>query len=156
LYGLLIVAVVGPADRHPSVVFFGGFELGWIRARTPQRLIMQFAIALALLLAISPRARSKARDAAIADRLRASAHDPRDVAVARPACRTPAIARLGLRPLRLLYDYVPGFNGVRVPARYAMIAGSSCIAVGAAISGAAVSPKLANVARRGDCTRALA
>ena len=23
----------------------------------------------------------------------------------------------------LLYDYVPGFNGVRVPARYAMIAG---------------------------------
>ena len=25
--------------------------------------------------------------------------------------------------LRLLYDYVPGFNGVRVPARYAMIAG---------------------------------
>ena len=23
----------------------------------------------------------------------------------------------------VLYDYVPGFNGVRVPARYAMIAG---------------------------------
>jgi hypothetical protein len=29
----------------------------------------------------------------------------------------------GLGLYRLLYDYVPGFNGVRVPARYAMIAG---------------------------------
>ncbi len=85
-----------------SVVIFGGFELGWIRARTPQRLIMQFAIAVALLLAISPRARVEARaHRAIADHARFHAHDPRDVAVARPAAERRRAIRLGLRPLRL-------------------------------------------------------
>ena len=39
-------------------------------------------------------------------------------------CRTPAKRRVsGFGLYGLLYDYVPGFNGVRVPARYAMIAG---------------------------------
>jgi hypothetical protein len=84
-----------------SVVFFGGFELGWIRARTPQRLIMQLAIALALLLAISTARASKAR--ASCDRRSRSLSRSRS---SRCGCRSPAAERrrairLGLRPLRL-------------------------------------------------------
>ncbi len=55
--------------------------------------------------------------------LRLAIDRARDVAVARPDAKCRRVTRLGLWPLRLLYDYVPGFNGVRVPARYAMIAG---------------------------------
>ena len=122
----LLLAVVTQLIAVMSVVMFGGFEsLGSISARTPQRLLMQFVVALALLLAVSPRARLEARAAhALADRIRVGRDDSRDVAVARPAARTPATARVsGFGLYGLLYEYVPGFNGVRVPARYAMIAG---------------------------------
>jgi hypothetical protein len=120
----LLLAVVTQLIAVLSVVMFGGFELGFISARTPQRLLMQFAIALALLLGISPRARIEAA------RLMRSP-------IAFAFVATILAMWLSLGPLPnagearvsgfglygLLYDYVPGFNGVRVPARYAMIAG---------------------------------
>jgi hypothetical protein len=107
-----------------SVVFFGGFELGWIRARTPQRLIMQLAIALALLLAISPRARVEG--ARIVRSPITLAFTLTILAMwlslgPQPNAGERYVSGFGL--YGLLYEYVPGFNGVRVPARYAMIAG---------------------------------
>jgi hypothetical protein len=105
----------------------GGFHLRVgvlsVRASTPLRLLLQTAIALGTLLLLSPRWRHAAR--------RWLAH--------------PAIGALGLMILAVwlslgpapsagdarvsgfglygvLYDHVPGFTGVRVPARYAMVA----------------------------------
>ena len=120
----LLLAVVAQLIALLSVVMFGGFEFGFISARTPQRLLMQFVVALALLLAVSPRARTEAA------RL---VRSPISFALA----ATMLAMWLSLGPLPnagearvsgfglygLLYEYVPGFNGVRVPARYAMIAG---------------------------------
>lgn len=111
-----------------TVMLFGGFDFTLfgvtIRASTPQRLLVQFLGALILLLALSPRSRS---------RLAAIAPSP----VVFFAAATLLAVWLSLGPMpnagdtrvsgvgiyALLYDYVPGFNGVRVPARYAMIAG---------------------------------
>ena len=120
----LLLAVITQLIGVLSVVLFGGFEFGVISARTPQRLLMQFVIALALLLGISPRARIETA------RLMRSP-------IAFAFVATILAMWLSLGPLPnagearvsgfglygLLYDYVPGFNGVRVPARYAMIAG---------------------------------
>ena len=110
------------------VVLFGGFDvtvLGLeISARTPMRMLMQGVAAGGLLLAVSPRLRHRAAQ----------------------LVRSPVILCFGLTLLAIwlslgpmplvgdsrvsgygvygaLYDYVPGFNGVRVPARFAMIAG---------------------------------
>ena len=110
------------------VVLFGGFDvtvLGLeISARTPMRMLMQGVAAAGLLLAVSPRLRHRAAQ----------------------LVRSPVILCFGLTLLAIwlslgpmplvgdsrvsgygvygaLYDYVPGFNGVRVPARFAMIAG---------------------------------
>ncbi len=128
LAGLLTVAVITQFIALSSAVIFGGFDvkvLGLtISARTPQRLLMQFVVATLLLLVVSPGTR----------------------ATAARLSRTPFIffagatilaVWLSLGPLPkvgdayvsgfglygVLYDYVPGFDGVRVPARYAMIAG---------------------------------
>jgi len=122
--GLLTLVVVTQLLALISVFMFGGFDLGPIRARTPQRLLMQFSVALVLLLVISTRARSEAV------RLLRS---PIVFAVAAtiiamwlslgpiPKAGDSLVSGLGL--YSVLYDYVPGFNGVRAPARYAMIAG---------------------------------
>ena len=121
---ILVVAVITQLVALLSVVLFGGFEIGPISARTPQRLLLQFAIALTLLLGVSPRSRVEAV------RLLRS---PIGFAFAAtilamwlslgpfPGAGLERASGFGL--YRLLYDYVPGFNGVRVPARYAMIAG---------------------------------
>jgi hypothetical protein len=107
-----------------SVVLFGGFDFLFISARTPQRLIMQFAIALALLLGISPRARIEAARLvrspiflSLAATLLAMWLSLGPI----PKAGDSLVSGIGI--YRVLYDYVPGFNGVRVPARYAMIAG---------------------------------
>jgi hypothetical protein len=101
-----------------NVMLFGGFDATIagirLRATTPARLALQFLVAFGLLLAVSKRAR---------------------VEVAR-AARSPVIMFAFMTALAVwlsfgpnyglygvLYDYVPGFNSVRVPARYAMIAG---------------------------------
>jgi hypothetical protein len=125
---LLVVAVVTQFIGVVSAVIFGGFDVDLlgisIRARTPQRLIWQFAIAAALLLVVSPRTRTVVASAA---------RSP----LAFFAVATVCAMWLSLGPLPkagdalvsgfglygVLYEYVPGFNGVRVPARYAMLAG---------------------------------
>ena len=121
---LLLFVVVTQLIAVMSVVMFGGFELGFISARTPQRLIMQFVIALALLLGISPRARIEA-----ARMVRSPIFFALTATILAiwlslgplPYAGESRVSGFGL--YGLLYDYVPGFNGVRVPARYAMIAG---------------------------------
>jgi hypothetical protein len=95
-----------------------------IRATNPLRLIAGIAVASALLCAISPAARA---------RLMAFARSPLGLATALlllalwlslgplPQSRGRPLPGLGL--YGLLYDHVPGFAGLRVPARYAIIAG---------------------------------
>lgn len=124
----LIVASITQFIALMSVVIFGGFEVNvfgiHIRARTPMRIVFQFVAAAGLLLAVSPRMRHRAA-----------------VLVKSPVafffCATFLAIWLSFGPMPLdgagrasgfgiyggLYHYVPGFNGVRVPARYAMIAG---------------------------------
>lgn len=121
---LLVIAVVTQLIAVVSVFLFGGFEFGPISARTPQRLVLQFAIAFALLLGISEKARSESLRL-----LRSPIFYTMTLTVLAvwlslgpiPKAGDSLVSGLGL--YRLLYDYVPGFNGVRVPARYAMIAG---------------------------------
>jgi hypothetical protein len=122
-----LVAVV-QALAFASTVFVGGFVVNvaglTIRASTPVRLLLQTLAAFCGLLALSPRARG------IAGRIAAA---PAAIAVAllvlamwlslgpAPSAGPERVSGLGL--YSLLYEHVPGFNGVRVPARYAMVAG---------------------------------
>jgi len=112
-----------------SVVLFGGFDfkvLGvMISARTPQRLLMQFVIALALLLGISGRARIAGARIVRSPIFFALAATILAVWLSLGPLPNAGDQRLsGFGLYDVLYRYVPGFNGVRVPARYAMIAGS--------------------------------
>lgn len=125
---LLLIIVVSQLIAVMSAVMFGGFDLRafgmQIRARTVSRLLLQFAVAAALLLVLSPRLRRQAA---------AAVQSP----VAPVFLATVLAMWLSLGPLPkaggsivsgfglygVLYDYVPGFTGVRVPARFAMIAG---------------------------------
>ena len=115
---LLAVAAATQLLALMSVVVFGGFELNIagipIRARTPVRVMLQFLIAFGLLLAVSPPARVRS--------LRV-ARSP----IALVALLAVVAVWLSFGPsyglYELLYENVPGFNGLRVPARYAMIAG---------------------------------
>jgi len=111
-----------------STVLVGGFNLHLgplsVRATTPVRLLLQTLAALAALVWLSPRWRTT---------LRRIAADPVTAAVAlmllamwlslgpAPSAGDSRVSGFGL--YGLLYSYVPGFTGVRVPARYAMVAG---------------------------------
>jgi hypothetical protein len=115
---LLIFVAVTQFVSLMSVMLFGGFEFTIagipIRARTPARLSWQFAIAFGLLLAISRRARVE------------TARIVR-LPISMAALLTMLAIFMSFGPnyglYGFLYEHVPGFNGVRVPARYAMIAG---------------------------------
>jgi len=111
-----------------SVVLFGGFDLRLlgltISARTPQRLLMQFVVSLVLLLAISSRARVEALRILRSPIFFALAATTLAMWLSLgpiPKAGDSLVSGFGL--YNLLYDYLPGFNGVRAPARYAMIAG---------------------------------
>jgi hypothetical protein len=111
-----------------SIILFGGFDvriLGiMISARTPQRLLMQFAVALALLLGTSQRARTAGARLVRSPVFFALAATIVAVWLSLGPLPNSGEARLsGFGLYDVLYRYVPGFNGVRVPARYAMIAG---------------------------------
>ena len=85
---------------------------------------MQFAVALALLLAVSARARIEAARlvrSPIAFALLATILAMWLSLGPLPNAGEARVSGFGL--YGVLYEYVPGFNGVRVPARYAMIAG---------------------------------
>ena len=121
---LLVVATITQFIAVLSVFLFGGFDIGPISARTPQRLLWQFAIAFALLLVISPRARTES-----IRWLRSPVFFALTLTVLAvwlslgpiPKAGDSLVSGVGI--YNFLYDYVPGFNGVRAPARYAMIAG---------------------------------
>ncbi len=128
LIWLLAIAVVTQFVAVVSAVIFGGFDvhvLGIdISARTPQRLIWQFLAAAALLLVASPRTRTLAAQV--------SRSPITFFAIAtvvamwlslgpQPRAGDALVSGFGL--YGVLYEYVPGFNGVRVPARYAMLVG---------------------------------
>ena len=125
---LLAVVVITQFIAVVSAVVFGGFNVDVlavpIRARSPQRLLWQFAAAAALLLMVSPRTRVTT--------MRAARSPLSFFAVATvlamwlslgpvPKAGDALVSGFGL--YGIFYEYVPGFNGVRVPARYAMIAG---------------------------------
>lgn len=117
------IAVIGVATAIQfialiSVVLFGGFEIDLfgieIRARTPVRTALQLTVLFGLLLALSPTARVRSMRVVRSQ-------------VAIFAVLTVLAVWLSFGPnyglYALLYEHVPGFNGLRVPARYAMIAG---------------------------------
>jgi hypothetical protein len=130
LAAVVLIAVLTQLAGLISVVLWGGFNVSLgpvsIRATTAARLLLQVTIAFAALLALSARARAHTR------RFLGSP-------VAFYAFMTLLAMWLSLGPLPRtaggdvliagsslygwLYDHVPGFTGVRVPARYAMIAG---------------------------------
>src|SRR5688572_20074057 len=115
---LLAVAAATQFLALVNVMLFGGLDVTIagirLRATTPARLAVQFLVAFGLLLAVSKRARDET--------LRA-VRSP----VIMFACLSALAVWLSFGPnyglYGVLYDFVPGFNGVRVPARYAMIAG---------------------------------
>jgi hypothetical protein len=122
------LAVITQLIAVVSVFLFGGFDLNLfglsISARTPQRLVLQFVIVFALLLGISPTARvqiARVIRSPIAMALGATVLAMWLSLGPIPKAGESLVSGLGL--YNVLYDYVPGFNGVRVPARYAMIAG---------------------------------
>ncbi|HUE86072.1 MAG TPA: hypothetical protein VMO26_08340 [Vicinamibacterales bacterium] len=111
-----------------AILFTGGFVTSFagipIRATNPLRILTGIAIAAALLLAISPRARRHARDT-----LRSPAGFCLLLMLMAmwlslgPMAQSRGRTLPGLGLYAVLYEYVPGFEGLRVPARYAMIAG---------------------------------
>ena len=121
---IMIIQAVG----FIAILVTGGFITSIagipIRATNPTRILAGSAVALMLLLTISPLARRRAR-AALAS--------PAGLCLAftvlamwlslgpLPQSRGQTLPGLGL--YSVLYEHVPGFAGLRVPARYAMIAG---------------------------------
>ena len=111
-----------------SAVVFGGIDVNvfglHIRARTPMRMLVQFITAAGLLLAVSPALRNRA-----AQLVRSPVTLCFGLTMLAwwlslgplPRAGESLVSGIGL--YGVFYDYVPGFNGVRVPARYAMIAG---------------------------------
>jgi hypothetical protein len=125
---ILALVVVVQLIAVLSAVIFGGFDSSLfgvpLRARTPVRLITQFVVATGLLMLISSRARHVA-----AQLSRSSAIFFLAITILamwlslgpEPSAGDQRVSGIGIYDG--LYHYVPGFNGVRVPARYAMIAG---------------------------------
>jgi hypothetical protein len=111
-----------------SAVMFGGFDLDLfgisIRATTPPRLLLQFLVPFVTLLVLSPPARRR-----VAGLFRSPVVFVAFlvlIAVWLSLGPTPGAgsARVsGFALYGVLHDFVPGFNGLRVPARFAMIAG---------------------------------
>jgi hypothetical protein len=111
---LLVFAVAAQLIGLIAVILFGGFEVGPVSARSPMRLLIQFSVALALLLAISQRARAETRRVL---------RSPVTIALASVILAVWLSLGSNSAAYNLLHDYVPGFDAVRVPARYAMIVG---------------------------------
>jgi len=125
---ILAIAVAIQTIALVTILFTGGGVISLagipIRATNPLRLSAGIAVALVLLFAVSASART---------RLWTFARSPLGLSAALtllalwlslgplPQSRGRALAGLGL--YGILYDHVPGFAGLRVPARYAMIAG---------------------------------
>ena len=127
-FWLLLVIATAQLVALISVVLFGGFNVGVgglrIRASTPMRLLFQFITAAGLLLAVSPRLRARL---ALASKTQAAFFFVLTMLAIwlslGPIPRAGESASSGIGLYAGLYHYEPGFNGLRVPARYAMLAG---------------------------------
>jgi hypothetical protein len=124
---VLLTAVVAQGALLAAVIATGGFVAAVgpvpLRATNPLRLMAGAAIAYALLCAVSPSVRR--RSAAVSRSTLALAVVLCGLAIwlslgPLPMSNGRALQGLGLYDL--LYRHVPGFDGLRVPARYAMIA----------------------------------
>ena len=125
---MLVAIIVVQSVGFLAILLTGGFITSVagipVRATNPTRIAWGIAIAFAFLLAISPGARRGARAA-----LRSPAVFCALLALGamwlslgpQPQSRGQTLPQLGL--YGVLYDHVPGFEGLRVPARYAMVAG---------------------------------
>jgi hypothetical protein len=125
---LLTVVFVAQGLAWLSTMVAGGFNVRVaglvVRASTPVRLLAQTLIAFGALVLLSPRWRATTGrwlaqpvTAVVALMLLAVWLSLGPAPSAGPS----RVSGFGL--YGLLYSYVPGFTGVRVPARYAMIAG---------------------------------
>ena len=123
----LIVIIVVQGLGLIAILLTGGFVTSVasvpLRATNPTRILVGIAIALAILLTISRPVR---------DHIRIAFRSPLFLCAVLacaalwlslgpvPQSHGQAIPGFGL--YRVLYDNVPGFSGLRVPARYAMVA----------------------------------
>ena len=124
---ILVLAVISQVIAILSTVTLGGIETSFfglaIRAKTPARLLEQLGLSAILLFAVSPESRQ------IGARL---VRSPLVFFLAAtlvamwlslgPEPRSGDVYLSGFGLYDVLYEHVPGFRGVRVPARYAMIA----------------------------------
>jgi hypothetical protein len=113
----MAAALATMAERRIAINL-GVFEL---QMSNVTQLLLRAAVAGALVLALSPRGR--ARTAAF---LRQRGFFLAGMIVALWLSLGPSPRALGrpidmVAPYRVLYEYVPGFDGLRVPARFAMI-----------------------------------
>jgi hypothetical protein len=127
---ILAVAAAAQLAGLISVILWGGFNLPLgpiaIRATTASRLFVQLAVVVAAWLAVSPAARRRAGWIASSPMVFFAA-----MTLAAMWLSLGPVPRTGGADLQIagsslygwLYAHVPGFTGVRVPARYAMIAG---------------------------------
>jgi hypothetical protein len=99
------------------------WDLGWfeLRMSNANQLLVRAAIAAALMLLVSPRARQACRAF-----LRERGFPTAGLLVAAWLSLGPLPQAQGrpveiAAPYRLLYEHVPGFDGLRVPARFGMI-----------------------------------
>ncbi len=111
-----------------STLMVGGFRLAGaglsIRASRPLRALAQAVVFLVALLIASPRARAVARRVIASPAVFMGGLTALAVWLSlgpMPFAGTQRLPGLGL--YGVLYEHVPGFTGVRVPARYAMVAG---------------------------------
>lgn len=129
--GLLISMTVLAVIQFVALagaVAFGGFDVRafgiTISARTPQRLLMQTVAAAGLVLALSPRARTVLGRLVRAPLFFFAVATLLAIWLSLGPAPSAGDARVsGLGIYSAFYHYVPGFDGVRVPARYAMLAG---------------------------------
>ncbi|HXG87581.1 MAG TPA: hypothetical protein VNJ02_04525 [Vicinamibacterales bacterium] len=147
ILAIMLLVLVG---GFVAIVMTGGFVTSLfgipIRATNPSRAITSVAIVMTILLATSGAARARA---VIALR------SPLALAVTlmllamwlslgpAPQSRGEALSGLGI--YRALYDHVPGFDGLRVPARYAMVA-AVFLALAAGYGAAALLSRVARPA----------
>jgi hypothetical protein len=122
------VALAAQGAGLLSAMVVGGFSVEVLgvplRATTPVRLLLQSLAALGLLLLVAPRTRG-----VLARWLRSPVACCLALLLLAvwlslgPYPSAGPVRVSGLELYSLLYDHVPGFTGVRVPARYSMIAG---------------------------------
>lgn len=146
---VLALVILAQLIALAAIPFTGGFVTSLLgvplRATNPVRLVTGLGIVGGLLLALSRRAR---------ETLRVAAASPLTLSIVLtglaiwlslgplPQSRGRPLSGLGL--YGVLYEHVPGFDGLRVPARYAMVA-AVFLSIAAGYGAAAV---LGGVARR--------